>query len=109
VPTRVGRFEGQAIQKTLNLIHGAKGANQYPKVAIVMSIVKPSTKSWNKDFKQGITQMGEYVCKAEIGDRVDYAREMLVSPYVLEEVNPKAYQQVQELGKELTDYYLNEA
>lgn len=100
VPCKASPLDFLAIGDTLDLIRQTKMQRKDLIAAVVLTMTITST-DFTTSIRQELEKTEFPVLKTEIGNRVAYMRSLLRSNTVLGDDNPKAREEIENLGKEL--------
>jgi len=100
VPCKASPLDFLAIGDTLDLIRKTKAERPELIAAVVLTMTITGT-DFTRNIRQELEKNEFPVLKTEIGNRVAYMRSLLRSNTVLGDDNPKAREEIENLGKEL--------
>lgn len=100
VPCKASPLDFLAIGDTLDLIRRTKATRKELVAAVVLTMTITGT-DFTTNIRRELEKTEFPVLKTEIGNRVAYMRSLLRSNTVLGDDNPKAREEIENLGKEL--------
>lgn len=100
VPCKASPLDFLAIGDTLDLIREARSKRQELMAAVVLTMTITGT-DFTSSIRRELEKTEFPVLKTEIGNRVAYMRSLLRANTVLGDENRKAWEEVENLGKEI--------